>query len=99
MDLQLSVNAQGRLETPEQFADIIVKTDADGAVTRLVITSYSIHYTKLYESSRRLPAQRPRLGLDRAHLGGGHEVVGVVVERARQHRAEDAERARDRQLV
>ncbi len=35
VDLQLSVNAQGRLETPEAFADIIVKTDADGGVTRL----------------------------------------------------------------
>ncbi|SBW11824.1 aminoglycoside/multidrug efflux system [uncultured Alphaproteobacteria bacterium] len=35
VDLQLSVNARGRLETPEEFADIIVKTDADGSVTRL----------------------------------------------------------------
>lgn len=35
VDLQLSVNAQGRLQTPEEFAEVIVKTDADGAVTRL----------------------------------------------------------------
>ncbi|MDY0745453.1 efflux RND transporter permease subunit [Paucibacter sp. R3-3] len=35
VDLQLSVNAQGRLTTEEEFADIIVKTDAGGAVTRL----------------------------------------------------------------
>ena len=34
-DLQLSVNAQGRLQTEEEFGDIIVKTGADGAVTRL----------------------------------------------------------------
>ncbi|WP_077035327.1 efflux RND transporter permease subunit [Pelomonas sp. KK5] len=35
IDLQLSVNAQGRLQTEDEFADIIVKTDAGGAVTRL----------------------------------------------------------------
>src|SRR5712691_661971 len=35
VDLQLSINAQGRLQTEEEFGDIIVKTDAGGAVTRL----------------------------------------------------------------
>ncbi len=35
VDVQLSVNAQGRLQTEEEFGDIIVKTGADGAVTRL----------------------------------------------------------------
>ncbi|HUL94810.1 MAG TPA: multidrug efflux RND transporter permease subunit [Usitatibacter sp.] len=34
-DLQLSINAQGRLANEEEFGDIIVKTDAGGAVTRL----------------------------------------------------------------
>ncbi|CAG9179346.1 efflux RND transporter permease subunit [Cupriavidus respiraculi] len=34
-DLQLSVNAQGRLNTVEEFGDIIVRTSADGAVTYL----------------------------------------------------------------
>ncbi len=33
--VQLSVNAQGRLQSPEEFDDIVVKTGADGAVTRL----------------------------------------------------------------
>src|SRR5690606_19689645 len=33
--MQLSVNAQGRLETAEEFADIILKTSDDGGVTRL----------------------------------------------------------------
>jgi len=33
--LQFSVNAQGRLETEEQFRDIVLKTSADGGVTRL----------------------------------------------------------------
>ncbi len=35
IDTQLSINAQGRLETPEEFGDIIVKTAPDGAITRL----------------------------------------------------------------
>ncbi len=35
VDLQLSINAQGRLQTEEEFGDIIVKTSAEGAVTRL----------------------------------------------------------------
>ncbi|GAB7563216.1 multidrug efflux RND transporter permease subunit AdeG [Methylobacillus methanolivorans] len=33
--LQLSVNAQGRLKTEEEFAAIILKTSADGGITRL----------------------------------------------------------------
>jgi len=35
IDVQLSVNAQGRLQNEEEFGEIIVKTGADGAVTRL----------------------------------------------------------------
>ncbi|MDQ0322786.1 multidrug efflux pump [Pararhizobium capsulatum DSM 1112] len=35
IDLQLSVNAQGRLQSPEEFGRIIVKSDANGAITRL----------------------------------------------------------------
>jgi multidrug efflux pump len=35
VDLQLSINAQGRLQTEEEFGDIIVKSGAGGAVTRL----------------------------------------------------------------
>ncbi len=35
LDLQLSLNAQGRLNTVEEFGDIIVRTGADGQVTRL----------------------------------------------------------------
>ncbi|MDQ8036976.1 MAG: efflux RND transporter permease subunit, partial [Pedobacter sp.] len=33
--LQLSVNAQGRLSTEAEFSEIVLKTSADGAVTRL----------------------------------------------------------------
>jgi multidrug efflux pump len=35
IDVQLSVNAQGRLQNEEEFGDIIVKTGSEGAVTRL----------------------------------------------------------------
>jgi multidrug efflux pump len=35
LSLQLSVNAQGRLQSTEEFANIVVKTSDDGAVTRL----------------------------------------------------------------
>ena len=35
VDVQLSVNAQGRLQSEEEFGDIIVKTSDGGAVTRL----------------------------------------------------------------
>jgi multidrug efflux pump len=33
--LQLNVNAQGRLQTEDQFRDIVLKTSPDGGVTRL----------------------------------------------------------------
>ncbi|WP_417695327.1 efflux RND transporter permease subunit [Roseibium sp.] len=35
VDMQLSVNAQGRLQTPDEFGNIIVKTGNTGQVTRL----------------------------------------------------------------
>ena len=35
IDLQLSVNAQGRLQNEEDFGDIVVKTGANGEITRL----------------------------------------------------------------
>ncbi len=35
LDLQLSINARGRLESEEEFGDIIVKAGANGEVTRL----------------------------------------------------------------
>jgi multidrug efflux pump len=35
LDLQLSLNAEGRLASEEQFADIVVKTGQNGEITRL----------------------------------------------------------------
>ncbi|MBW9051093.1 efflux RND transporter permease subunit [Rhizobium mesosinicum] len=34
-ELQMSINAKGRLQTPEEFGDIVIKASADGAITRL----------------------------------------------------------------
>jgi multidrug efflux pump len=34
-DFQMSVNTQGRLQTEEEFGNIVVKTNADGAITLL----------------------------------------------------------------
>lgn len=35
VDLQLSINAQGRLQSEEEFGEIIIKASPEGAVTRL----------------------------------------------------------------
>jgi multidrug efflux pump len=35
LNLELSVNAQGRLQSEEEFGDIVVKTGGDGQITRL----------------------------------------------------------------
>jgi multidrug efflux pump len=35
INLQLTVNAHGRLETEEEFGDIVIKTGANGEITRL----------------------------------------------------------------
>ncbi|MBV8834938.1 MAG: multidrug efflux RND transporter permease subunit, partial [Alphaproteobacteria bacterium] len=35
VDLQLSINAQGRLQSEEEFGDIVVKTGSNGEITRL----------------------------------------------------------------
>ncbi len=35
VDIQLNINAQGRLESVEEFENIIIKTESTGAVTRL----------------------------------------------------------------
>jgi multidrug efflux pump len=35
LDLQLSINAQGRLQSEEEFGEIVVKTGANGQITRL----------------------------------------------------------------
>ena len=35
LSTQLSINAQGRLQTPEEFGEIVIKTGSDGQITRL----------------------------------------------------------------
>ncbi len=34
-EVQLAINVKGRLETPEEFADIIIRSDENGRVTRI----------------------------------------------------------------
>ncbi len=34
-EIQMAISAQGRLKSPEEFKDVIIKSDPDGAVTRL----------------------------------------------------------------
>ncbi len=35
VELQMPINAQGRLQTPEEFGQVIIKRDVSGAITRL----------------------------------------------------------------
>lgn len=35
VEIQMSINAQGRLKTPEEFENIIIKSDRGGVITRL----------------------------------------------------------------
>jgi multidrug efflux pump len=35
VDLQLNINTKGRLQTEEEFGDIVIKADKNGAITRL----------------------------------------------------------------
>ncbi|MEP4190465.1 MAG: efflux RND transporter permease subunit, partial [Sneathiella sp.] len=35
VQVQLPINVQGRLETPEEFAEVIIKRDSNGSITRL----------------------------------------------------------------
>ena len=83
VDMQLSINAQGRLQSEEEFGDIIVKTGADGAVTRL----------------RDIAPARARRGRLLAALaarqrgGGRHRrLPGARLERARRSRTTCARR-------
>ncbi|MFY0736122.1 efflux RND transporter permease subunit [Aurantimonas sp. NFXS3] len=63
IELQLSVNAQGRLNTPEAFGDIIIKTAPNGAVVRLRdvarvelgVSSYSLRSLLSSEPAVALP--------------------------------------------
>jgi multidrug efflux pump len=61
VDMQLSINAQGRLQTEEEFGDIIVKTGADGAVTPARRGPHGAGRGRLFAA---LPAQqRPAVGM------------------------------------
>ena len=77
VDLQLSINAQGRLQSEEEFGDIIVKTGADGAVTRL----RDVARIELGAADYAL-----RSLLDNKPAVGDRRVPGAGLERARRSR-------------
>ncbi len=60
--LQLSVNAQGRLHTAEEFADIILKTSSDGGVTRLGDVA-RVELSAAQYSLRSLLDNKPAVGI------------------------------------
>src|SRR3546814_6560554 len=69
--MQLSVNAQGRLSTAEEFSDIVLKTSADGGVTRLGDVA-RIELVASEYSLRSLLDNKPAIGMGikigRAHV-------------------------------
>ncbi len=75
VDLQLSINAQGRLQSEEEFGDIIVKTGADGEVTRL--RDVARHRAR----RRRL---RAALAAQQQARGGDADLPGAGLQRASQ---------------
>ena len=81
IDVQLSVNAQGRLQNEEQFGDFIVKTSAEGAVTRLRGIAHRARRGRLLAA---LAARQQGRGRD-PHLRG----AGLERDRDQQRRARD----------
>ncbi len=61
-DMQINVNTQGRLQTEEEFGDIIVRTAPDGAITRLKDVARIELGSTLY-SMRSLLDNTPAIGL------------------------------------
>ena len=64
---QLSIQTQGRLTTPEEFGDIIVRANPDGSVLRVRDVARVELGAQILDTAR--PAQRQARGDDR-HLSG-----------------------------
>ena len=60
---QLNVQTQGRLVTPEQFGNIVIRANPDGSVLRL--SRHRAHRTRRGEHGHREPAERQPGGLHR----------------------------------
>ena len=80
---QLNVETQGRLTDPEQFADVVIRTDADGRQVRGVATSPgSSSAPQDYGTNTYLVGQAD---------GDPRRVPAARLERARRRRAVKAE--------
>jgi multidrug efflux pump len=87
-DFQLTVNAQGRLTDPKQFADIIVKTGQSGQVVRVG----DIARTELGAADYNLNAYtngRPSVGIPIFQLPGSNaiETADAIYARMKEMRA------------
>ncbi len=81
---ELSVQTQGRLTTPQQFGDIVIKADANGALTRVsdvarIEVGAQAYTTSAYVNGEQgvLPRHHPAAGIERARdRGGDHQDDG-----------------------
>jgi multidrug efflux pump len=80
-DLQLTINAQGRLTTPEQFGQIIVKREDNGAILYLSDVSRIELGAKDYNVSSYLNG-KPAVALPIFQLPGGNAVKTAHAVRA-----------------
>ena len=76
-DFQYTVSTLGRLSDPEQFADIIVKTGADGALTRLRDVASVELGAKSRDQSCTLDG-KPSVGLAVFQLPGSNALAAAV---------------------
>jgi len=95
LDLQLSVNAQGRLQTEEEFGDIIVRTGQNGAVVRLRDIA-RIELGSAEYSLRSLLDNKPAVGMGVFQAPGSNAIavsdsVRAVMEEIRQVMPEGVE--------
>jgi multidrug efflux pump len=95
LDLQLSVNAQGRLQTEEDFGDIIVRTGQNGAVVRLRDIA-RIELGSAEYSLRSLLDNKPAVGMGVFQAPGSNAIavsdsVRAVMEEIRQVMPEGVE--------
>ncbi|HOW18403.1 MAG TPA: efflux RND transporter permease subunit, partial [Phycisphaerae bacterium] len=81
-DFQYTVSTLGRLSDPEQFADIIVKTGADGALTRLRDVASVELGAKSRDQSCTLDG-KPSVGLAVFQLPGSNALAAADRIRAR----------------
>ena len=83
LDLQLSINAQGRLQSEEEFGEIVVKTGANGEITRLRDIA-RIELGASEYALRSLLDNKPAVG-DRHLPGAGLERARDLRQRPRDH--------------